>query len=155
MHQPIRDGLEDYLAGREHPHFSAHLAACSDCRENVNRIIRQNELLRLLRVEGADLAPSPGFYARVIDRIDAQKRQSFWFLFLEPLFFRRLLYASLALLLLLGVSLFNAGPPPDDLVADSGAPEEIFAIQETQAPPVQLTDQEQDRNAVLVQLTSY
>jgi predicted anti-sigma-YlaC factor YlaD len=72
MHQPIRDGLEDYLAGREHPRFTAHLAACSDCRENVNRIIRQNQLLRLLRVESADVAPSPGFYARVIDRIDAR-----------------------------------------------------------------------------------
>jgi hypothetical protein len=155
MHQPIRDGLEDYLAGREHPQFNAHLAACTECRDNVNRIIRQNEMLRLLRVQSAETAPSPGFYARVIDRIEAQKRQSFWFLFLEPLFFRRLLYASLALLLLLGVSLFNAGPPPPDLVADTGAPEEIFAVEESQPQPVHLVDQEQDRNAVLVQLTSY
>jgi predicted anti-sigma-YlaC factor YlaD len=149
MHQPIRDGLEAYLAGRDNPQFSAHLAACEACRRTVSDMVQQNAMLRSLRIEESD--PSPGFYARVMERVEAQKRQSMWYLFLEPLFFRRLVYASLTLLLVLSGFLYTAGPAEDQLAA---APEAILAERETE-PPVLLVDQEQDRNAVLVQLTSY
>lgn len=152
MHQPIREGLEAHLAGKADTQFNAHLAACKSCRIEVIAIERQNDMLRLLRPGEplASMEPGPGFYARVMDRIEAQRRQSMWYAFLEPLFAKRLVYATLALLLLLSSVLITA---PSGEIASASAPEEILAEEEIHQ--VSLVDQQKDRDAVLIHLASY
>src|SRR5438105_7767104 len=109
MHQPVRDNLEEYLNGsndREIPQdFAAHLASCSACVEELRIIQQQTQMLRTLRP--GDLEPRAGFYARVMDRIEKQGSDSFWSIFLEPAFGRRLAIASAALVLLLGTYLVS------------------------------------------------
>lgn len=150
MHQPIREGLESYLAGRPEPGFVAHLASCGACREEVGEMARHSELLQLLRPP-EPFDPAPGFYARVMERVEAERRQSFWYLFLEPVFARRLMYASFTLLILLSAFLFTTGGEPEPAWART--PEYIMA--EEAPPPVMVVDGQQDRDVVLVQLTTY
>ena len=52
--------------------------------------------------DGAEWEPAPGFYARVSQRIDRERRVPFWQVFLEPAVARRLAFAGLMWLLLLG-----------------------------------------------------
>jgi anti-sigma factor RsiW len=111
MHDVIRNGLEGYLSRRLAPEgladFRAHLAGCAECRDAVGAFERQSALIRTLRVPGEELAPAPGFYARVLERIDAQRPVSLWSVFLQPLFARSLALATLALFLFLGSSLLS------------------------------------------------
>lgn len=150
MHPPASEGLENYLAGKPDASMLQHLEQCSECRAEVVQFQEQSEVIRVLKAP-PDLAPPPGFYSRVMERIDAQRTGSIWSVFLEPLFARRLVYASAVLTLLLGMFLFTS-PKDDDMIATS-MPEQILA--EESHPPADLVDSEQDRNTVLVQLTTY
>ncbi|MBI3681648.1 MAG: hypothetical protein HY235_14800 [Acidobacteria bacterium] len=150
MHEPVVEGLEAYLAGRPDAEFIRHLDFCPACRECVRELTEQSRLLRSLRPPDG-LEPAPGFYGRVIDRIQLQKSASIWSVFLEPLFARRLMYASAVATLLLGIFLFTS--PKDENMASS-MPEQILA-EDDAPPPAQLVDLEQDRNMVFVQLTTY
>jgi hypothetical protein len=61
----------------------------------------QSEMLRSLRApEG--IGPAPGFYARVMQRIEDRAKESIWAAFVYSSFSRRLVYASLSLALILG-----------------------------------------------------
>jgi len=148
MHQPVRDGIEGYLAGKPEAGLLSHLQACPECREVVAQLESQAVLIRTLRAPEM-VEPPPGFYARVMDRIEAQGGTSIWSVFLEPLFAKRLMYASAMLTLLLGLFLFTS--PRDEFSAHS-MPEHFLA---DEAPATQQVDSEQDRNTVLVQLTTY
>ena len=69
MHQPIKDGLEEYLRdpgkGTNSREFDAHLAACSSCAQELRLLEAQTLWLRLLQDSPAASAePGPGFYAR-------------------------------------------------------------------------------------------
>lgn len=150
MHPPAWEGLESYLAGKPGDEMLRHLAECPDCRAQVSLFQEQSEVIQTLRPP-ADVEPAPGFYSRVMERIDTQRSSSIWSVFLEPLFARRLMYASAVLTLLLGIFLFTS-PKDDDMIASS-VPEQILA--EESHPPADLVDSEQDRNTVLVQLTTY
>lgn len=126
------------------------------------------ELLQTLRCT-EDVAPRPGFYAKVMDRIEAQQKSSIWSIFLEPVFSKRLAFASMAMILLLGVALFNANPQDDEdgMVATGPAPTISYGSEDQPAPalggqmdalraePVATMDAEQGRNVVLVDLVSY
>lgn len=149
MHEPAREGLEAYLAGKPGSEFLQHIEGCAECRDTVSQLEFHTTLIRTLRVP-ADVEPPAGFYARVMERIESQDSSSIWNALIEPLFVRRLMYASAVLTLLLGLFLFTS--PKDDLSASS-MPEQILA--EEHHPPTQLVDIEQDRNTVLVQLTTY
>lgn len=149
MHQPTREGLESFLAGKPEATFLAHLEECPECRELTARFELQSEIIRTLRPPG-EMEPAAGFYARVLDRIEVQRNASIWSVFLEPLFARRLMYASAVLTIVLGIFLFTS--PKDEMMASTMA-EQFFA--EDVPPPAQLVDQEQDRNTVFVQLTTY
>ena len=114
MHRIIRDHLEQVLAGPgsapEHP-AGKHLAECEECREAVAAMREQAIMLRQWRVahtEMAEVEPRPGFYARVLERIEAQGPGSVWTLFFDSLFARRIAMASLALALLLGVYVISS-----------------------------------------------
>jgi hypothetical protein len=151
MHPPVWEGLESYLAGKPDANMLQHLAECSECRVAVTHFQEQSEAIRALKPP-AEIEPAPGFYSRVLERIETQKSSSIWSVFLEPLFARRLMYASAVLTLLLGMFLFTSPKEDDDMIASS-VPEQILA--EESHPPADLVDSEQDRNTVLVQLTTY
>jgi hypothetical protein len=61
----------------------------------------QAELFDLLRAP-EELEPAPGFYARVIQRIEERAKDSMWAAFLYSPFAKRLTYASLTLAIMLG-----------------------------------------------------
>ena len=123
MHDVIRNGLEGYLSRRLAPEslaaFRAHLAGCASCSDTVSAFERQSELIRILRVSEEEAAPAPGFYARVMECIDSQRPTSLWSVFLQPLFARRVMYASLALFLFLGSSILWTGENHDVFANDS------------------------------------
>ncbi len=124
------------------------------------------ELLRELRCP-EDVAPRPGFYAKVMDRIETQQKSSIWSIFLEPVFSKRLAFASMAMIVLLGITLFNAAPQDEEEMFDSGlepvasyredlpAPALGRRMDALRAEPVARMDAEQGRNVVLVDLVSY
>src|SRR5487761_1975956 len=98
MHRVIQDCLEQVLAGRADAPAAAHLAQSAECREEVSAMGRQTSMLYSLRApESAFLAPRAGFYARVMERIEAQRPIPIWQLFFESSFGRRLALASMAL----------------------------------------------------------
>lgn len=124
------------------------------------------ELLRELRCS-EDIAPRPGFYAKVMDRIETQQKSSIWSIFLEPVFSKRLAFASMAMIVLLGVALFNAAPQEDEELFATGIEPGVYFSEDQPAPalggridalnaePVATMNAEQGRNVVLVDLVSY
>jgi anti-sigma factor RsiW len=104
MHKPIKIQLEDLLQGRlgaeQKAIVQAHLAECADCVAELREIRLYSGALRALSAVNAP-EPSAGFYARVMQRVEAQGRPSFWNLLLDPVFGRRLVYATGAMFLLM------------------------------------------------------
>jgi anti-sigma factor RsiW len=149
MHQVIQYRLEEYLAGtldeKAREQMDSHLTGCTDCREEVRAM---REISALFRSMESGEAPgiAPGFYARVSRRIEAEHNGSAWSLFFEPLFIRRVAFASLLLLASLGTFLvsqeteFNASPSAEAIMA------------EYEASPL---DQAPARDHMLVTLVSY
>jgi len=148
MHEPVKEGLEDFLRENGSLEFAAHLETCRECRGEVERMREQALVLRVLRAE-EELDPSPGFYARVTARIEAQSRPSFWNVFLEPAFGRRLMYASLTLVVLLGTYLISSESSEPLAVATTA---EQYLVEEN---PAVGANPQQDRDAVLVGLATY
>ncbi len=84
---------------------------------------RVEDLLRTLRAP-EELEPAPGFYARVLQRIEETDIESFWAFFVDSRFSRRLALASLTIALALGSYVVSAErhehPPVQNIVAFSG-----------------------------------
>lgn len=173
MHRLIEEHLEEVLAGAglpaRHP-AQAHLKVCTECREEVGEMRQQSALLASLRAPAsgtgeADLAePRPGFYARVWERIEAQRPVSIWDAFAASLFGRGLAAASLALLLAMGAYLMDtelSAPPQASAARDvvretypmlpaADFPDEVLAMP---AGPYAAADI--NRGAVLMNLVTY
>ena len=152
MHQPIRERLEEYLSGTDEAsrgEFEALLSGDESGRRQVEEMRRQAALLQLLRAE-EPAEPAPGFYARVLDRIQSQRPVSVWDVFLEPVFARRLAYVSLALLLVLGSLTVSSVTRPEVAAV---SPEVILG--ERPVAPALGRDQQRDRTVVLVNLATY
>src|SRR5580698_1297900 len=148
MHQLIRKNLEEYLkhSVSEIPaEFHRHLGECQACASELRGLEAQSRLLRSLG-DARDAEPRAGFYARVMERIEAQQPFSIWSVFLDRKFGFRLAVASGALAALLGGYLLTSEP---------GTPETGVAV--AVATPGVLTDlgEQQQRDAVLVDLASY
>lgn len=148
MHEPVRDGLEDFLRGHGSPEFGAHLEACRECRERVERMRAQASALRLLRAD-EEVSPLPGFYSRVAARIESQRRPSLWSLLVEPAFGRRLMYVSLALVILMGTYLISTGSGEAMAVSTTA---EQYLVEEH---PAVGANPQTDRDVVLVRLATY
>jgi predicted anti-sigma-YlaC factor YlaD len=122
MHRIIRDHLEQVLGERppapDHP-AGKHLAECGECRDAVAAMREQAAVLRQFRA--AEVEPRPGFYARVLERIEAQTPSSVFTLFFDSLFGRRIAMASLALALLLGVYVISSEQMAEPQVASVDA----------------------------------
>jgi anti-sigma factor RsiW len=147
MHQPIKDGLEEYLRGAgkgPNPRdFEAHLEACQPCAQELRLLEAQALWLRLLQdSDAANAEPGPGFYARVMDRIEQESPRSIWSILLQPAFGRRLAFASGALALVLGTYLVSTEP------GEANAPDQQGVVISQLNPST-------DRDAVLVNLASY
>jgi hypothetical protein len=108
MHQVILDRLEDYLAGSSDipNEFTAHLASCAGCRDEVMAMRELHSAFAALRAD-EPLVPAPGFYARVSSRIETQQAGSFWRMLWEPALGRRVAFASLMALFFLGSFLIS------------------------------------------------
>jgi hypothetical protein len=124
MHRLIRDHLEEVLTGDglkpDHP-AGKHLAACEECRSEVALMREHSHLIRQWQ-SAAEIDPHPGFYARVMERIEAQGPASIWNLFFDSVFGRRIAIASLALALLLsGYLVGTERMPQQDTVASAAA----------------------------------
>jgi hypothetical protein len=149
MHQSIRKNLEEYLNGSvsEIPvEFHRHLGECEDCASDLRRLEAQSQLLRSFQ-SAKDAAPRAGFYARVMERIEAQQRFSIWSVFLDRKFGFRLAVASGMLAALLCGYLVTSEPGgPETGVAPTVATAGAAASSDLGA---------QQRDAVLVDLASY
>jgi len=155
MHEPIKGNLEDYLNGCREKiprEFHAHIEACEDCANELKLLELHSGMLRALRA-AEECEPRAGFYARVMDRIEGERRSSIWSVFLEPHFGRRLAMASAALILLLATYLVTTEPGGVAL-----APQPAVILTNTSADALLQQDtleQQQQRDAVLVNLASY
>ncbi len=114
-----------------------------------------------------EIEPRPGFYARVLERIEAQTPASVFTLFFDSLFGRRIAMAALALALLLGVYVISseqmAEPqvaavdwlPHATLVSDRVSDmQQDFPVFSDDCQP-RLVTGTPDQDAVLVNLVTY
>jgi len=133
MHAVIIDDLEEYLGGSlalpaQH-RFEAHLETCANCRREIEEMRESVGLLSSLSSPEA-LEPPPGFVAQVMQDFAERPAVSFWSSFRDFEFGRRVVFASLLTMAVLGTVLVSreqayAPEPtsPQALMADaSGAP---------------------------------
>ncbi|HLJ47221.1 MAG TPA: hypothetical protein VKU01_14490 [Bryobacteraceae bacterium] len=162
MHQPVRDNLEEHLRGIEKEYrkpvpgeMQEHLAACEDCMAELKTVESHAAAIRSLRAGAVE--PRAGFYARVMNRIDETRaKASIWSAFLEPVFARRIIYASLALVLLLGTYLVSSDSVDQSL--PQSQPTMAITQQDQKTVDADFengTVAQQQRDAVLVNLASY
>ena len=100
--------------------FRTHLAACASCHEQLRAVTGQAQELRYLR-DTTQPEPPAGFYARVLNRIDEQRPDSFWSVFMGPVLGGRLTYACAALVLVLGTYLVTSEPRESTPAPASGS----------------------------------
>lgn len=165
MDRHIQDNLEKYLHGLDRKEATPQDAelqrqlavADVETQRLVELMATQARLLRALRPTEADedeFMPAPGFYARVMQRIDVQRPASIWNLFIEPRFFHRLALATFSLLLLLGATFVSSNYLQQEApVQAHSEPEMILAAPEP--TPVTSVGQTEGRDVMLRQLTVY
>jgi predicted anti-sigma-YlaC factor YlaD len=159
MHPVMRDRLESALAGMPDQAVRRHLAECPECSAEFEFMKEHAEALRLLQAP-VELEPRAGFYARVMERIEAEGA-CIWDLFFESAFGRRIAIASLALALLLGVYLISAERSEDPVVATSEQAIEVMpgVVDVDLQPQVQSVGLggavTPDQDSVLVNLVTY
>lgn len=115
MHRLMRERLEETVAGSPDDIALQHLENCEECRTEVAALREQAAVMHALRAPSS-AEPRAGFYARVMERIEAQGPVSIWNLFFDSIYGRRLAYASLALALLMGVYLVSSEFSADDAI---------------------------------------
>jgi anti-sigma factor RsiW len=155
MDERIRRRLEDYLSGSlpagTDLSFDRALEARPEAREELRLFAEQSEAIRVSLRAPEGIGPAPGFYARVMARVEEESRASVWSLF-TGVFGQRLIFATSMLVVLLGVALMgtdSANDPPD--VAE--APAQLLVDPEPDAHLV--GNEDEDRGRVFVTLASY
>jgi hypothetical protein len=165
MHREIQDHIEDVLGGGDTlKNAREHLTHCDECQSEVRGMQEQTTLIRELRAPedfASDLRP--GFYARVMERIEAEGPISIWNLFIESAFGRRIAVASLALALLIGVYVVTSERSAEEttiaLQSQPGTEQTIVAGEDAPAREITRVDQSQSdqssQDAVLANLVTY
>lgn len=133
MHAVVMDSLEEYLSGALEPaakrSIEAHLSTCNACREEVRGMQDVSQLFVSFRAE-EEVEASAGFFAAVMQQVEAQRpAPTFSSLFaLDFVFGRRLVFASLMMLAVLGTYLvsreveYPAGPSAEAVMAQEDSP---------------------------------
>ena len=134
MHAVVMDSLEEYLAGSLEPAderaIETHLIACDTCREQVRGMQNVSQLFGSLRSEEL-FESSPAFLANVMREVGGRwaVRSFPGFLGLDLAFGRRLVFASLVTLAVLGGYLVShesngliSGVSPEALLAQQDSP---------------------------------
>jgi anti-sigma factor RsiW len=160
MHEPVKNQLENLLRGRVDAESAAdveaHLCACAGCATKFERLREQSRAIRTLRAE-VPVAPSDGFYARVMRRVENSK-PGFWSLLLDPFFGRRLVYATGTLALFMAALLLATAPEEPELAQ---TPVRVLAVQPAESAAVFSSDErtgedvQQGRERFLVTLASF
>ena len=138
MHAVVMESLEDYLAGSLEPAderaIEAHLMVCDSCREEVRGMQDISGLFGSLRSEEV-FDSSPAFLAGVMRQVAASGggavRAFPGFLGLDFAFGRRLVFASLVTLAVLGGYLVSH--ESDSLAGGGVSPEALMAQQDSPA----------------------
>lgn len=153
MKKPIMNELERYLSGQLSGEalqkFEAELERSPQERADVGGFREHAEWMKTLRPD-REMDPAPGFYARVLERIESQAANSFWAIFFEPWFARKLAYASLALLVLLSSAAISASM---SRAMHEAVPFEF--ITGSVLPPAPGEDREYDRRVVFESLSTF
>ena len=130
MHAVIINDLEQYLSGHlprlAQDRFQAHVATCGACRREVDEIQESTNLLRSLKPAQA-VDPPPSFVAQVMQTVAARlAAPSYWSVFGDFAFGRRVVFASLLTMAVLGTVLVSreqtyapAPITPEAVMADS------------------------------------
>jgi anti-sigma factor RsiW len=133
MHALVMDSLEEYLSGTLKPaalrDIEAHLSGCEICRREVADMQQVSQWFGAFKM-AEELAPAPGFYARVMRQVGhRQAVPSFvGFFALDFAFGRRLVFASLLTLAALGSYLvsheseYPTGLSPETVMAQQDSP---------------------------------
>ena len=103
-------------------------------------------MLRTLRVNDENLAPRPGFYARVMERIEAQRPIDIWQLFFDSDFGRRIAVASVALALLFSFYLVSSERLAQPVIISVDEDHPAMTLSAAGLP---------DKDTVLVDLVTY
>ena len=157
MHHQVRDKLEDYLKASSSSmpaEFHRHLEECSDCAIQLRELEAQSRLLRSVKA-AQDAEPRAGFYARVMERIEAQQPFSIWSVFLQPKFGFRLAVASGMLAALLGAYLVTSEPTGPETSAAATTTISSPASKTVTDASLDQAGEQRQRDAVLVDLASY
>jgi len=155
MHRLVRDHIEEVVAGVEGASVAEHLKACAECRSDVMTMREHSAALRELRAPD-DFEPRPGFYARVMERIEAQGAGSIWSLFIESAFGRRIAVASLALALLLGMYVISSERAADQpIVAGQQQPAMVLGEDAPGRVITEMSGKQSSDDDVLVNLVTY
>ena len=154
MHKSVRERLEEYLRGAGEQgrlaEFSAHMGSCENCREEIGAMEAHAHLLRVLRAD-EEIEPRPGFYACVMEQIDARRDATIRHALVDPAFGRRVIFASLATVVVLGSYLFYV---EQGSVFEASSPVTFMAAE----PPDHShlgADPQRDREEILLTLASY
>lgn len=133
MHAVVIQSLEEYLAGALEPasqrEIEAHLDICASCREEIRSMQEVSQMFLTLRSEEPPEV-SAGFIAGVLQHVEAQKPAPSWpsMLSLDLVFARRLVFASLLTLAVLGSYLvtreanYSVGVSPEAVMAQQESP---------------------------------
>ena len=160
MHSPLQENLEGYLSGSllpaERGALESHLAGCPECRIELQAMEGSARDLRELRPPaGFEAHVAPGFFLKVMQRIEEERHVPFWTLLVDPGFGRRMVFACLMVLALMGGYLAAV-----DEVEVRHMPEAILAGRPTTGAP-QLnhrpgrgSDLDHNRGAVLATLAA-
>jgi hypothetical protein len=151
MHDEILNELEGYLSGEPVSRsFTRHMEDCPPCAGEVDEMEQISLSLRSLRVEdAAAFSPSLGFYAKVVRTIEAEEKSPLWGLFAPDLqFFRKVAFASLMLLAVLGSYLVSR---ESDYATSMGAEQATLTEHNSTVPH----DSPADRQHILVTLAAY
>jgi anti-sigma factor RsiW len=166
MHRVIQDHLEEVLAETQSSECDpracselvrSHLKDCEECRGEVDEMLAQARVLREMRAspEQTGAEPRPGFYARVMERIEAEGAISIWNVFSESPFGRRIAVASMALVVLAGVFLYAFEPATDQAAGNPTVEFISGQLPDSQPVPALKPSGQPDRDAVLVNLVTY
>jgi hypothetical protein len=148
MHRQMRDKIESVLGGLPDSSSQQHLENCRGCSQEASAMREQAALMRALRAP-AEIEPKAGFYARVLERIEAQRPVSIWSLFFESAMGRGLAMASMAFALAMGIYLVSSERIPEQTIVVTGQPD--WVLSDDMANPGTAPD----RDAVLVNLVTY